>query len=41
MLAAIVEAPDSSYFFKLTGPAKTVAKWEKSFNEFVGSVQKK
>jgi hypothetical protein len=41
MLAAIVEAPDSSYFFKLTGPAKTVAKWEKSFHEFVGSVQKK
>lgn len=41
MLAAIVEAPDSSYFFKLAGPAKTVAKWEKSFNEFIGSVQKK
>ncbi|MCS6860998.1 MAG: hypothetical protein NZT92_11840 [Abditibacteriales bacterium] len=41
MLAAIVEAPDSSYFFKLTGPAKTVAKWEKSFHEFVDSVRKK
>jgi hypothetical protein len=41
LLAAIVEAPDSSYFFKLTGPAKTITKWAKNFDEFIGSVQKK
>lgn len=40
MLAAIVPAPESDYFFKLVGPAKTVAKWAKSFDAFVNSVKK-
>lgn len=40
MLAAIVAATDSDYFFKLVGPAKTVAKWSKSFDDFVVSVKK-
>ncbi len=40
MLAGIVSAPESDYFFKLVGPAKTVARWAKSFDEFIGSVKK-
>jgi hypothetical protein len=40
LLGAIVEAPDGSVFFKLTGPAKTVAAAEAEFSELVGSVSK-
>ena len=32
MLAAIVEAPDGQWFFKLVGPSRTVGDWR---NEFV------
>jgi hypothetical protein len=39
MLAAIAEAGDGPWFFKLTGPAKTVAKWEKSFQSFLDTIQ--
>jgi hypothetical protein len=30
-LAAVVETPGGNYYVKLTGPAKTVAKWESSY----------
>ncbi len=39
MLAAVAEASDGPWFFKLTGPAKTVEKWEPSFEAFVDSFQ--
>jgi hypothetical protein len=39
MLAAVAEASDGPWFFKLTGPAKTVARWEPSFQTFVDSIQ--
>lgn len=40
LLGAIVEAPEGSVFFKLTGPAKTVAACESDFNNLVGSLSK-
>lgn len=40
LLGAIVEAPEGSVFFKLTGPAKTVTKCESDFSMFVGSMTK-
>ena len=30
-IAAVVETPGGNYYVKLTGPAKTVAKWETSY----------
>jgi hypothetical protein len=39
MLAAVAEADNGPWFFKLTGPAKTVAKWEPSFESFIDSIQ--
>ena len=39
MLAAVAEAPSGPWFFKLTGPAKTVAKWENSFRSFLDTIQ--
>lgn len=35
MLGAVVETKGGPWFFKFTGPAKTVAKWEKSFSAFL------
>jgi hypothetical protein len=37
--AAVVETPKGSYYLKLFGPEKTVAKWEKSVTEFVKSFE--
>ncbi|HYK89102.1 MAG TPA: hypothetical protein VE398_10050 [Acidobacteriota bacterium] len=39
MLAAVAEASDGPWFFKLTGPEKTVTHWESSFASFVDSFQ--
>jgi len=39
MLAAIVETPGGPWFFKMTGPAKTVSKWEPSFKSFLGTIR--
>ena len=39
MLAAVVETSAGPWFFKLTGPAKTVAKWAQSFQSFIDSIQ--
>jgi hypothetical protein len=41
LLGAIVEAPGGNVFFKLTGPAATVAAAEKEFDALVASVRKK
>jgi len=39
MLAAIVETPGGPWFFKLTGPKKTVEKWRGSFDDFVQTIK--
>lgn len=39
--AGVVETPSGPYFIKLTGPAKTVAKWDQAFQQFVGSLKNK
>ncbi len=39
MLAAIIETPSGPYYAKLTGPQATVARWEASFREWVGSLR--
>ncbi len=39
MLAAVVETPAGPWFFKMTGPAKTVANWTQSFQSFIDTVQ--
>ena len=40
LLGAIVDAPEGSVFFKLTGPAKTIAACEPDFNKLVESLSK-
>jgi hypothetical protein len=40
LLGAIVAGPQGSVFFKLTGPAKTVAATEPEFNALIGSLTK-
>ena len=37
--AAVIETPKGSYYLKLVGPEKTIAKWDKSVSEFVGSLR--
>lgn len=39
MLAAIVEAPSGSYFFKMTGPKADVAAQRGAFNEMLDSIK--
>ena len=39
MLAAIAEAGNGPWFFKLTGPEKTVARWEPSFKSLLNSIK--
>ena len=39
MLAAVAESGSGPWFFKLTGPAKTVDKWESSFQSFLDTIQ--
>jgi hypothetical protein len=41
LLGAIVEAPNGSYFFKLTGPAKTVAAARADFYQLLDSIHAK
>jgi hypothetical protein len=38
-IAAVVETTGGTYYVKLTGPAKTVAKWNESFITFMKSVR--
>jgi hypothetical protein len=37
--AAVIETPGGPYFIKLTGPSRTIAAAEKSFEQFLGSVK--
>jgi hypothetical protein len=37
-IAAVVETPNGNYYVKCTGPAKTVARWEKSVIDFIKSL---
>ena len=39
LLGAIVEGPGGNVFFKLTGPAKTVAAHQKNFEQLLLSIQ--
>ena len=40
LLGAIAESPQGAVFFKLAGPAKTVAAASKAFDAMVGSLKK-
>jgi hypothetical protein len=40
LLGAIVEAPEGSVFFKITGPSKTIAASEADFDKLVSSLAK-
>ncbi len=35
--AGVVETPNGPYFIKLTGPLKTVTRWDKAYEQFVSS----
>src|SRR5262249_14377097 len=37
--AAVIETPKGSYYLKLVGPEKTIAKWDKSVTDFIGSLE--
>jgi hypothetical protein len=37
--AAVIETPKGNYFVKLAGPAKTVARWEQSYNDYLKSLE--
>ena len=37
--AAVIDTPNGPYFIKLTGPAKTIAAAEKSFDRFLSSLK--
>ncbi len=39
LMAAVVETPVGPYFFKLTGPNRTVARWNNQFAAFLRSVR--
>ena len=39
LIGAIVEGPGGSVFFKLTGPAKTIAAQQKTFEQLLASIQ--
>lgn len=39
MLAAVVETPKGNYFLKLVGPAKTVARWEQAYKDYLKSFE--
>src|SRR2546423_2192808 len=37
--AAVVETPKGNYFVKLAGPEKTIARWDKEYNDYVKSFE--
>jgi hypothetical protein len=37
--AAVIETPRGPYFVKLTGPAATVARWDRTFLDFLASIR--
>ena len=39
LLAAVVETPAGPWFFKLTGPARTIDRWDAPFSAFLRTVR--
>lgn len=39
MRAGVVDTGKGPYFIKLVGPEKTITKWERAFDQFVGSLK--
>jgi hypothetical protein len=37
--AAVVETPKGNYFVKLSGPAKTIARWDQSYTDYLKSFE--
>ena len=37
--AAVIETPKGAHYVKLVGPAKTIARWEKAFNDYLQSFE--
>jgi len=37
--AAVVETPKGNYYVKLAGPAKTIAKWDQGYNDYLKSFE--
>src|SRR5436190_15934298 len=37
--AAVIETPKGNYYVKLAGPAKTIARWEQSYNDYLKSFE--
>ncbi|MFN2577012.1 MAG: hypothetical protein ABR607_04915 [Pyrinomonadaceae bacterium] len=37
--AAVIETPKGNYFVKLAGPAKTVARWDESYTDYLKSFE--
>jgi hypothetical protein len=37
--AGVIETANGPYFIKLTGPARTIAKWDRAFEQFVASLK--
>lgn len=37
--AAVIETPRGNYFAKLVGPEKTVSRWDKSFQDYINSIE--
>jgi len=37
--AAVIETPKGNYFAKLVGPAKTIARWEQPFKDYLSSFE--
>ncbi len=37
--AAVIETPKGSYFVKLTGPQKTVSRWDKAYTDYIKSFE--
>lgn len=39
LLAAVIETPKGNYFLKVVGPAKTVARWEQAYRDYLKSFE--
>jgi len=37
--AAVIETPKGNYFVKLTGPAKTIARWDQAYSDYLKSFE--
>jgi len=37
--AAVIETPKGNYFVKLAGPVKTIARWDKEYNDYLKSFE--